>query len=74
MHDVRVRVEWEEARGSEVFRILAEKHQETWEFFDRSVWGEVRWYPLPASPTRVAQAEELARGLQGRNAALSAAA
>ena len=74
MHEVRVRVEWEEARGSEVFRILAEKRQETWEFFDRSVWGEVRWYPLSASLTRVAQAEGLARGLESRNTALSAAA
>ena len=74
MHAVRLRVEWEEVRGSEVFRILAEKHTEAWEFFDRSVWGEVRWYPLWASAALVAKAEELTHGLRSGEAGLSKAA
>ncbi|MBI3302806.1 MAG: hypothetical protein HYZ72_12140 [Deltaproteobacteria bacterium] len=74
MHDVRVRVEWEETRGSEVFRILAEKHAEAWEFSDQSLGNEVRWYPLVARATLVAKAEDLVRGLGGGEAGLSKAA
>jgi len=65
MHDVRVRVEWEELRGTEVFRILADKPEPTaaWAFFDRSMWGEARWYPLAPHARLEARAEGLTRGL-----------
>jgi hypothetical protein len=63
-------VEWCEVRsdvtGREVFLVIAELTAKGWQFYERSTW-EVRWYPLPASPERVAKAEGIGRGFLPRS-------